>query len=207
MSIDKDTPEFDKSGFVCPHCHHQSQQHWSNLSTPVSHYLIDGAGLSQCNRCDEVSYWVGGKLVFPTESTAPPANEDCPKKIKPLYEQARNVLHASPIASCALLRLVVEKIVDEIEEGNDSLNAKIGRLVEKGLDKRIQQALDSVRVIGDNAVHSLQMDLQDDEPTARKLFDLVNIIISSTIGTNKKIEGIFSGLPDSAKKQIKDRDK
>ena len=207
MTDNIDTPEFKKDGFICPKCHKQAHQHWQALTTPMEGYTVTNAGISQCNRCRDVALWFNKKLVYPTESTAPSVNVDCPKEIKPFYEQARNVLQLSPIASCALLRLVIEKIIDSIVEGNDSLNAKIGKLVGKGLDERIQQALDSVRVIGDNAVHPLYMDLKDDEPTARKLFDLVNIIVSSTISTDKKIKDVFSGLPDPAKKQITERDK
>ena len=207
MTVDVDTPEFEKDGFICPNCHKQAHQHWEKLSTPLERFIVADAGLSQCNRCREVALWFNKKLVYPTESTAPSVNEDCPNEIKSFYEQERNVLQFSPIASCALLRLVVEKIVDKVIEGSDSLNAKIGKLVEKGLDERIQQALDSVRVIGDNAVHPLYMDLEDDEKTASSLFDLVNIIISSTITADKKIKDVFSDLPDPAKKQIKKRDK
>jgi len=61
------------------------------------------------------------------------------------------------------------------EKGKD-LNKDIGNLVKKGLPQKVQQALDLVRVIGNEAVHPGQIDLNDDPVTAAKLFELVNII-------------------------------
>jgi len=204
--LPSDIPKLNSDGFICPHCHHHSEQRWSQLVTPIGSYLLKDFGLAECVRCNVCTLWANKELVYPHESTAPSPHEDMPNNVKSLFEQARNVLKFSPIASCALLRLVVEKIVDELVEGSDSLNEKIGKLVKGGLNKKIQEALDSVRVIGSNAVHPLYMDLEDDEPTARQLFELVNIIVAATISLDKKIGGVYSKLPDPSKKQISERD-
>ena len=79
--------------------------------------------------------------------------------------------------------------------------------MEKGLDVRVQQALDIVRVIGNNAVHPGQIDLKDDRGTAGKLFDLVNLIADSMISQPKHVEAMFESLPSAAKDQIAKRDK
>ena len=105
-----------------------------------------------------------------------------------------------------MLRLVIEKILDQIEPGSGTINQKIGKLVQKELDEKIKKALDVVRVIGDNAVHPLHMDLQDDEKTASALFDIVNIIVNRTISSTKKIDELYSKLPDTALDQITKRD-
>jgi len=88
----KDLPEFEKDGFVCPHCHHQSQQHWGSINEPITHYFVDNFGIASCNRCHEKSIWAEKKMVYPLESSAPLPHEDIPSEIKPLFEQARKVL-------------------------------------------------------------------------------------------------------------------
>jgi len=66
-------------------------------------------------------------------------------------------------------------------EKGKNINDEIGNLVQKGLDKRIQQALDVVRVVGNSAVHPGQIDLRDDKTTAPELFEFVNVIVDSQI--------------------------
>ena len=62
-----------------------------------------------------------------------------------------------------------------------------------GLDSQIQRALDIVRVVGNEAVHT--MDLKDDRQTAAKLFELVNLIAYDRITRPNTVEAHFSGLP------------
>ena len=50
----------------------------------------------------------------------------------------------------------------------ENLNADVAKLVKKGLPVDVQQALDAVRVIGNEALHPGQMDLRDDRPTAER---------------------------------------
>jgi Domain of unknown function (DUF4145) len=49
----------------------------------------------------------------------------------------------------------------------------VASLVRKGLSPVVQQALDAVRVIGNEAVHPETLDLKDDRDTATTLFGLV----------------------------------
>lgn len=50
----------------------------------------------------------------------------------------------------------------------------------------LQQALDSVRVIGNEAVHPGTMDLRDDVFTVLSLFGLVNFIVQKAITDEEK---------------------
>ena len=87
-----------------------------------------------------------------------------------------------------------------------NLDHDIGTLVKNGLDRRIQKALDVVRVIGNQAVHPGQIDLRDDKATASKLFELVNLIVEATITSPKHVQEMFEALPKGALKAIEKRD-
>lgn len=89
----------------------------------------------------------------------------------------------------------------------ENLNDDIALLAKNGLDARVQQMLDVVRVIGNHAVHPGKIDLRDDRATAEMLFGLVNLIAERTIGQEKHVEEAFEGLPESAKEAIAKRDK
>jgi hypothetical protein len=70
-----------------------------------------------------------------------------------------------------------------------------------------QQALDTVRVIGTNAVHPLMaLDLRDDAELATKLFTLINGIVEDTISRPKAVAAIYSALPERQLKEIEVRD-
>jgi Domain of unknown function (DUF4145) len=91
-------------------------------------------------------------------------------------------------------------------EKGDNLNHDVGSLVKKGLRVEIQQALDAVRVIGNNAVHPGQLDLRDDQLTVNGLFDLVNLIVHDRITQPKKIGELFNKIPPSQAAAIQKRD-
>jgi len=71
----------------------------------------------------------------------------------------------------------------------------------------VQQALDIVRVTGNNAVHPGTIDLKDDRSIAITLFELVNMIVERMIAAPDKIKKMFGGLPPNALEGIQKRDK
>lgn len=77
----------------------------------------------------------------------------------------------------------------------------------KGLPAKVQQALDVVRVVGNNAVHPGQIDLNDNPDVANWLFDLINVITDVMISQPKQIDDLYeSVVPESQKKAIAKRD-
>ncbi|OQW39268.1 MAG: hypothetical protein A4S12_02345 [Proteobacteria bacterium SG_bin5] len=122
------------------------------------------------------------------------------------YEEAGTLLQLSPRGAAALLRLSIQKLCKELGEKGRNIDDDIAALVKKGLDPRVQQALDVVRVIGNNAVHPGQIDLRDDRATAEKLFGLVNLIAEIMISQPKHVADMYESLPQNARDAIKRRD-
>ena len=66
----------------------------------------------------------------------------------------------------------------------------------------MQQSLDAVRVIGNEAVHPGTLDLKDDRDTATRLFDLMNIIAEQMISNPKHVKEIYEKIPEEKRKAI-----
>jgi len=149
---------------------------------------------------------VEDKIVYPVSSSVVEPHEMMPAAVKTDFEEAGSVLNLSPRGAAALARLCIQKLVVELGEKGNNLNDDIGELVKKGLEAEVQQALDVVRVIGNNAVHPGTIDLKDDKETAVTLLTLVNMIVERRIAGPKKLMTLFAGLPPGALQQIGKRD-
>ena len=226
---------FHSRSFICPYCNGLASHDWRYIQMEAfdddvvgvdkikeSRYVI----FARCQGCLKTSVWLTEKLkntrsdprtfsgddsaeilLYPfTTPDLPKANEDMPEDVKRIYDEACLVLKASPRSSAALSRLAIEKLVDYLEADGDNLNLKIADLVSKGLPKRIQQMLDSVRVIGNNAVHPGEIDLSDDTQLALSLLNFINLIVDDRISQPKKIDEVYNGLPESNLKSIEKRD-
>jgi hypothetical protein len=170
------------------------------------HSELANLHVSSCYSCKAFSLWVADKLIYPEHTFVISPNEDMPPEIKSDFAEAASVVYYSPRGAAALLRLCIQKLTVHLGLKGKNLDDDIGSLVKKGLDARIQKALDVVRVIGNQAVHPGQIDLRDDKATASKLFSLVNVIVEATISTPKHIDAMFATLPDGALKAIEKRD-
>lgn len=174
---------------------------------PFTPYCVANLFFSECYSCNEISLWMYDKLLYPPEPDAEEANLDMPADILKDYNEARVVLKHSPRGAAALLRLCVEKLCIHLNAKGKKLDQMIGYLVEQGLNVKIQKALDSVRVIGNEAVHPGQISLNDNKKIARVLFKLVNQIVDELITKPKELNEIYNMLPDGKKEGIENRDK
>ncbi len=203
-------PSLHSDAFHCPHCNAYAVQYWIELHKSAGRGAYNShpnSYITRCSRCDDVTIWINKRMVYPITSSAPSPNLDMPDDIKNDYNEARDVCSRSPRSACILLRLCVENICKDIGAKGSDLNAMIKYLVqEKGLDPNIQEALDTVRVIGGEAAHSLEMDLRDDVKTAEILFKIVNHISVWAYTRPKEIRGIFDSLPEKKKAAITERD-
>jgi hypothetical protein len=175
-------------------------------SSPFLKSELVNLNISRCYSCDEFAIWVADRLIYPAIPTSILPNEDMPDDVRLDFNEAAAIVDNSPRGAAALLRLSIQKLMPHLGLKGKNINDDIGELVKRGLDGRIQQALDVVRVVGNNAVHPGQIDLQDDKATAIKLFGLVNLIVEAMIATPKHIEKMYGELPPSALEAIKKRD-
>ncbi|MGH6947325.1 MAG: DUF4145 domain-containing protein [Kiloniellales bacterium] len=155
---------------------------------------LRNVSLSLCFSCNDVAIWIYSRLVWPQLGAAPLANPDLPGDVRNDYEEASTILDLSPRGAAALLRLGIQKLCKQLGEKGKNIDEDIASLVKKGLDVRVQQALDVVRVIGNNAIHPGEINLKDDCATAEKLFGLVNLIAEIMISQPKHVEEMFGGF-------------
>lgn len=130
---------------------------------------------------------------------------DLPTEIRFDYEEAKAIVERSPRGAAALLRLCIQELCIHLGVKGKNLNDDIGALVRKGLPVRIQQALDMVRLIGNNAVHPGELDLEDYSETATALFDLLNLNSGSRPTQLRKIEELYKTLPKTSRDAIDKR--
>lgn len=205
--------------FVCPYndCRTLAVQHWGHVSYVDVHLghgstnrnlgTVPTIALARCEACSRESIFIGGQIVLPGDSDAPPAAPDLPGELLDDYEEARAILPRSPRGSAALLRLVLQKLLPHLGATKTAIDAAIGELVASGKIKtQIQQALDTVRVIGNESVHPGEMDLKDDRETALALFRIINLIVETEITEPKRLDALYSSLPKNKLDGISRRD-
>lgn len=169
---------------------------------PYIRMQVENVNLSRCFNCKKIAVWVHRSMVFPLKRLGPQPNEDIPEDIIRDFEEARTILSASPRGAAALLRLAVQKLCAYLGELGKNIDDDIASLVAKGLDPLVQQSLDIVRVVGNEAVHPGTIDLRDDQGTAQRLFELVNIIAQQMISHPKAIRDMYEKLPEAKRKAI-----
>jgi hypothetical protein len=152
------------------------------------------------------SLWVHEKLIYPNSRFGAYPNQDLPREIFNVVDEARSIVDFSPKGAAALLRLAIQMLCRHLGESGKNINKDIKSLVSKGLNQVVQQALDAVRVIGNESVHPGEIDLNDDRETALRLFELINIIAEQMITQPKRVREVYQKLPESKRQAIERRD-
>lgn len=205
------------ASFVCPHCGSYAEQFWGwpnslTLRVTSTNFLSRQIGekgfvMALCAVCRHESVFKDGKLIYPESNDAPKAVMDMPVEVLDDFNEASAILSKSPRGAAALLRLAIQKLCPLIGAKQGDINSMIGQLVKDGkIPATVQQALDSVRVIGNEAVHPGTIDLKDDVKTASTLFRLVNFIVEKAITEPKEIAQIYDSLPKGKLDGIAQRD-
>lgn len=163
--------------------------------------------IATCASCKDISLWIDQHLVYPRKTSLPPPNSDMDDDIKELYQEAATIFLDSPKGATALLRLALQKLLKQVGKNGKNINNDIKELVSEGLSPKIQQALDILRVVGNNAVHPGQINLDDNSEIAIKLFGILNFIADEIITKPKELEQLYGGIiPEETQEHIKQRD-
>jgi len=166
----------------------------------------------RCERCGRINLWVRSEidpntyvLIYPSRFAGARPHPDTPDRVMAVYEEARAVASRSPRSAAGLLRLALQMLVDELVEGSAKLDTKIGTLVSRGLDPAVQKAMDVLRVVGNNAVHPGQIQIDEDPELVPALFGLLNLVVEQMIARPKHVDSLFDLLPQSARDGIEQR--
>lgn len=179
----------------------------NQLSGEYGKLMPSGFAISTCLPCKDVALWMNQELVYPASIAVAPPNDDLDDDIKELYLEASHIYSQSAKGATALLRLALQLLLKQIGKDGKNINKDIKELVADGLSPKIQHALDLLRVVGNNAVHPGQIDLNDNKDIALKLFHLLNFIAEELISKPKELESLYNDIiPDETKVHISERD-
>ncbi|MGV3526528.1 MAG: DUF4145 domain-containing protein [Candidatus Sericytochromatia bacterium] len=227
-------PEFQKESFTCPHCNAIAQQDWYSLLIDTFGQRRSELSIAYCavKNCSQYTVWFDKDnendpqaiatdrrskpkrktpiMIFPKSSIFPMPNPDTPEDIKADYMEARGIGIDSPRSSMALLRLCLQKLLKHLDCPHENINKDISYLVtEKGLPRQIQQSMDSIRILGNNAVHPSDPNLSFTYTPGEVdiCFRLFNMIVQRMITEPKELDELYAIIPPTAREAIERRDK
>ena len=203
-------PEYEKKEFNCAYCKVFARQIWSELrvSDLFSEVYLssDLLTVSKCTHCHKWSIWIEESLVYPAQITVEDPNDDMPDEVKKLYRESAQVLSISPRAAAALLRLGLQILLGAVGGGGKNIDNNIKKIVESGVDRETQRALDTLRVFGNSGAHPEEIKLDENPDLVYKMYELMNIVTERLITRKNKIDELYDILPEKKKDHIKSRD-
>lgn len=203
----------NKTSFICPHCGVNStyellaipEKYKGDYVAKLHYRLNDEITVSpedlfdfydpneyivaRCNNadCRKLSFWVDGKLAWPAGGGLHPS-QYMPEEAKKVFEEAQSVANLSPRSACALLRVCLERIVDNIgKQGNYPDYKDKSRLYDKikslNLNENFQLLCDVCRCAGNENAHSGSLNLDDGETQelAQVMAIMINALVDSLI--------------------------
>ncbi|MDB2373634.1 DUF4145 domain-containing protein [Psychrosphaera haliotis] len=165
----------------------------------------NGSVWKQFDRQDNYKYKL--RLVDPILSDAPLATVDMPDDVKADFDEARLIVHYSPRAAAALLRLSLQKLCKHLGEPGKHIDTDIRALAKRPeFGERLVKAADTLRITGNNAVHPGEMSEEDIDNVSAGLFGLLNLIVQAGITEPKKWDAMYEALPEKPRKAAEAKD-
>lgn len=179
MSSSVVTPEFSLKAFTCPRCGYNCQfidqlipklykgskridlvRMVSNGKSDIiptdffEFFNPDEYLVKICTHCGKITLWENCKMVYPYGTSIQPS-EYMPEAIATIFQEAQSITNLSPRATCALLRVCLEKLATKAGGTGDNLYKKIQSL---GLSPRMKRLAEACRLTGNEAVHGNYFD-------------------------------------------------
>lgn len=202
-----------KTSFICPHCGINST--YDVLAIPKEYkgeyivkfrYVVSEEKavvprdlfdfydqneylITRCDNadCQKLSFWVDGKLVWPAGGGLHPS-QYMPEDAKKIFKEAQSVVNLSPRSACALLRVCLERVVDNIGKQGDCANYKsddklYNKIKSLNLNNNFQLLCDVCRRAGNENAHSGSLNLDDGETQelAQAMATMINALVDSLI--------------------------
>ncbi|PEE36092.1 DUF4145 domain-containing protein [Bacillus pseudomycoides] len=213
-------PECDAKVFTCPHCKAKTKQHWTTIEKyPGAYRLVfssydtsPGARpyisteenkkkhmklkVSVCDICEQFILWHEEKMIYPPSYNVEDPISDMPEEVEVLYNEAREIISSSPKSACALLRLALEKLLIHLGCSRHKKIAENIRIMqEQGkIDEYVHAALESVRIIGNKAVHPGKINVDDQPKYAYTLFSLLNYVVDELISRPARVKAFRESI-------------
>lgn len=207
-------PSLESAPFTCPHC--QTFAHFleftallQDVGGRIRHEINIDAKFKRCSHCGDGVLWARGSLLYPLAKRGPAPNPDTPDDVRADYVEAQTVAAHSTRGAAALLRLAIDKLTAGLypDQAKLMLNDRIGWMVkQEHIDHDIQQMLDAGRIIGNNAVHPGELDLQATPELVDSLFWVTNELVEELISKPKRRKAIYESIPQSNRQAIERRD-
>ncbi|MFB8427029.1 DUF4145 domain-containing protein [Priestia megaterium] len=165
--------------------------------------------LSVCQHCHQYTIWENEKIIYPSETGLPAPHKDMFDPVREIYQEAALIFNDSPRAAAALLRLAIETMIpllDDYQVKKGNLNNMIGDLVGQGVPEYIQQSLDTIRIYGNEGIHSGEIVMKDNQETVSFMFEVINNMVEELITRKNKIKEAYSKIPSGKIEAIFKRD-
>jgi hypothetical protein len=160
-----------------------------------------------CQHCSRFTLWLGDAMIYPLVGEAPPPHEEMPPRIRELYEEARGVLPASPRASAALLRVVLEGLLEEAGYRQGRLADRLEKAREDGkLSASTYKLAETLRYAGNAAAHYEPWKInpsegEEDREMVYHLFGFVNRVTEELIARPRQDEEIARKINERVRKE------
>lgn len=155
-----------------------------------------------CRSCGQVVIYKGFDLVYPIPKGIPPV-ECMPEEAKVVFRESQNVFGLSPRASCAMLRICVERMVKATDSKGNNLSQKIDSL---NLPPTLTKLAHACRLVGNDAVHDNVIDFsvgsEEAKAVSEALAKFANRLAEELFGMAREADELTAKIEAArAKKQ------
>lgn len=156
---------------------------WKTQANPFNpnsaEQLKDHVHMAFCYSCSRPSIWTDEKMVYPPAKGHISPNEDMPVEAKKTFNEAEAILNLSPRASCMLMRLCLEQVLESLKIKGDRLYDKINNVAPE--DSSLHIFLEACRLAGNDYVHNGKVSSLGSEETAVDTSDALAVFINEII--------------------------